>query len=817
MKRESFNEGWQAGLAQTAFAEVVGTEGAPSVTLPHDVVRDLVRDPQVPDQANTGYFPGGYFRYTKTFDVPVEYRDKAVFLEFEGVYRDAVVFINGDFVAQRPYGYSRFCVRADAYLRHGETNTISVEARAHLDSRWYTGGGIHRAVHLLVGDPVHLTVDSVRITTPEVAEDLAVVVVEAAVQNEERTTRTVRVTTRLVDADGATVAEGTAPVTLLPGTTATARMRLPLPRPRLWDVESPHLYTAHTSVSDGDSVVDRDRTGFGVRALQLDPVHGLRINGRTVKLRGACIHHDNGLLGAAAVDRAEERRVEILKEAGFNAIRSSHNPISRAMLDACDRLGMLVLDEAFDIWTKPKTQFDYSTSFPEWWERDIESMVTKDFNHPSVIMYSIGNEIFEVGSPIGSTWGRLLAEKVRELDPTRFVTNAVNGLVAVSDDLPDVLTDPANGPTDVNSLIAAMSERINELGASQLVSMKTEESHALLDVSGLNYCDARYVPDRTDFPNRLILGTETFPGHVDELWRLVQSNSHVLGDFTWTGWDYIGESGVGRTDYPDDDYVRTGFHAAFPALTARCGDIDITGHRLPMSYYRETVFGLRDEPYIAVHRPEFHGRPVVQTPWSWADAVSSWSWSVEPGSPVTVDVYTSADEVELVLDGRSLGRTAVGREKPFIARFETVYEPGELTAVGYRSGVEAGRCSLRTAADDVRLVVTPDRADIRADHTDLCYLSIELRDGAGNLATDRDRVLTVKVGGAGVLAGLGTGRGVTEERFDASSCTLLDGRATAIVRPTGPGGIEVRVQTADGAEATALVHAHQVDPTAPTS
>ncbi|MEU5345398.1 glycoside hydrolase family 2 TIM barrel-domain containing protein [Streptomyces sp. NPDC020766] len=816
MFRQSFNRGWTAGPAETSFASAVGGEDDSKVTLPHDSVRNLARSATDSEGAHTGYFPGGYFQYSKIFDVPEAFRDKSVFIEFEGVYRDAVVYINEEFVAQRPNGYSRFHIKCDPYLRYGQPNSIRVETRAHLDSRWYSGAGIHRDTHLIVGDPVHIAVDGVRVTTPQVDDELAVVVVAVTVVNEERSTRTMRVSTTVAGSDGITVAEGTTPLTLLPGTSASARLRLHVPRPALWDVDSPNLYVARTTLSDCDSdeavneAVDEEHTTFGIRDLQLDPARGLRINGRTVKLRGACIHHDTGLLGAAAISRAEQRRIEILKAAGFNAVRSAHNPLSVAALDACDRLGMLVLDEAFDVWTKPKRPFDYSLAFPEWWERDVESMVTKDFNHPSVIMYSIGNEIFEVGSPVGSTWGRRLAEKVRELDDTRFVTNAVNGLVAVPDELPSLVVGSTEGPTDINSLITALGEKINEFSASQLVSERTEESHAVLDVSGINYGDARYVPDALAFPNRLVLGTETFPGHIDELWRLVTENSHVLGDFTWTGWDYLGESGVGRTDYLDDgpkEDMLGGIHDVFPALTAGCADIDITGHRRPMSYYRETVFGLREQPYIAVHRPQFHGRAMFQTPWSWADAVSSWSWDVEAGSPVTIDVYSSADEVELLLDGVPLERIQVGGHKACIARFESAYRPGELTAVAYRAGVETGRCVLRSAGADLRLTVAADRPEIRADDKDLAYVAVELRDGEGNPAGHRDRQVHVDVTGPGVLAGLGTGRTHTEERFDADSCTTFDGRAMAVVRPTGPGDIHVRVRAEGCPETTAVVHA----------
>ena len=785
MIRTSFNDGWTAGPKLSLWEKFSGrSPEAAQATLPYDVVRDMPRSPDSPQGTPTAYFPGGHFEYSKSFDVPEEYRSKKVTFEFEGVYRDAMVYINGDFVAQRPNGYANFYVKADPYLLYGERNTIRVESRMHEDTRWYTGAGIYRNTKIIVTEPVHVALDGIRVTTPDVDSERAVAVISTAVENEGLQTRTVRVTTRIVAAaDGEIVATGSVPVTVLPGTAGTAQTRLYVTSPKLWSVENPDLYRARTVITEGNQVLDEEQTVFGIRTLRLNPVHGLRINGETVKLRGACIHHDTGLLGSAAIARAEERRVEILREAGFNAIRSAHNAISKATLDACDRIGMLVMDETFDMWTDPKSSFDYALAFPEWWERDVEAMIAKDFNHPSVVFYSIGNEIIETGRPVGSTWGRRLADKIRLLDGTRFVTNAVNGLFAVLDELATRAAEAAEAGID--DLMALVN-------ASEEVTARTEESFSVLDVAGMNYSDSRYLMDRELFPDRIIVGTENFPGHIDVLWKLVQENGHVIGDFTWTGWDYLGEVGVGRIDYPNGGQVKVDV-TAYPWLTAWTGDIDITGHRRPVSYYRETVYGLRRAPYIAVHRPQFHGRPVRMSPWAWTDSVSSWSWDVPAGSPATIDVYSDADEVELHLNGRSIGRSRVGGEKAFVARFEASYEPGELVAVAYAAGEEQARTVLRTAEGLLHLAVASDREVITADDNDLAYVTITLQDAQGNLASDRDRLVRVQVGGTGVLAGLGSGRPRTTERFDASECTTFDGRALAVVRPTGPGLIEIQV------------------------
>ena len=511
---------------------------------------------------------------------------------------------------------------------------ITVEARSHKDSRWYTGAGIYRPVHLVVADPVHIPLDGVRVTTPDIDGERAIVAVATTARNTTRHTRTARIRWSVLDAGGTEVVSTSAPLTVLPGETATARARVAVAAAQLWSPDSPTLYTVVTALANEDgSVFDEDRTVFGIRRLQLDPQHGLRINGEVVKLRGACVHHDSGPLGAATIDAAEDRRVRLLKDAGFNAIRSAHNPMSRATLDACDRHGVLVMDELTDVWTESKTAFDSSLTFPDRWRQDVAALVAKDFNHPSVVLYSIGNEILELASPIGATWSRRLAEGIRALDDTRFVTNGINGVIANMEHMTEAMAELE--ASDPNTMMANMGEQMARMNASTLVTDSIEESAAVLDVVGFNYADSRYELDAELFPHRVIVGSETFPEKIDVMWDHVMRLPHVIGDFTWTGWDYLGEAGIGRVDYTDTEgYVATGTSGPYPYLLAESGDIDITGHRRTISYFREIVFGLRARPYIAVHRPQHHGRPTATTPWSWNDSVSSWTWDVPEGSPV---------------------------------------------------------------------------------------------------------------------------------------------------------------------------------------
>jgi len=582
--------------------------------------------------------------------------------------------------------------------------------------------------------------------------------------------------------------------------------------PLLWDLDAPHLYSCRTAVLVDEQVIEEQTTAFGIRTLGVDSKRGLQINGNTVKLRGACVHHDNGPLGAATIDRADERRVEILKASGFNAIRSAHNPMSNAMLDACDRLGMLVMDEAFDVWTSSKSDHDYALSFPEWWRADVEAMVSKDRNHPSVVMYSVGNEIPEIGTPAGAAWSRAISDTIRAADPTRLVTNSVNGLLAAGSDLFTSLGIDLSARRDddagINTQLTMLKDYVPRLLQAEVVGTKTAEAFATVDIAGYNYMDSRYEMDGLQYPQRVIVGSETYPTEIDTLWAAVLKHDHVIGDFTWTGWDYLGEAGIGRIGYADDvgsNDMPNGLLGSYPWLTAWCGDIDITGHRRPASYYREIVFGLRTDPYIAVQRPSRHGEKVhAQTPWSWSDALPSWTWPGHEDKPVVVEVYADGDEVELLVAGKSIGRLPTVRYR---AEFTTPYLPGEVMAVSYRSGVETGRSSLRTAAGMVSLQLDADRTELRADGSDLAFLSITLVDQQGTLNGSSEQLVSVVVDGDAELAGLASADPRTETSFRSNSCPTYEGRAVAVVRPLAAGGVTVTVTSPECAPRTVELRA----------
>ncbi|HAL73518.1 MAG TPA: glycoside hydrolase family 2 [Clostridiales bacterium] len=803
MQIQLFNNDWQL-------------DGKP-VQIPHDAVIGKPRDPSMTNGREKAFFPNGTWTYSKTFTLPAQSDTEHVVFCFDGVYRKAMVYINDEFAGQWAYGYTRFFIEADEFIRPGQENEIKAIASSGNDSRWYTGGGIYRDVHLLTSGPVFIAPDGVKVTTVDASRQEATITVNTQIENVGRSGKTAAVLqTTLFDAQGQQVAQAEQPITVFRSEPYRSVQRFHLTNPQLWSVDTPMLYRCVTKLVVEDLVIDQSETSFGVRKLALDAVNGLRINGETVKLRGACIHHDNGTLGSVSLPAAETRRISKLKAAGFNAIRSAHHPASPALLEACDRLGMLVMDETFDMWVESKNSEDYALDFPQWWERDVTAMVAKDYNHPSVIMYSIGNEIPESGSPEGSAWGRRMAALIRQLDPTRFTTNSINGLLATrellrmmrqmmgsgSQTAAGQAESPAKQP-DINEAMVDLGERMRQAMMHPAIGKATAESFACVDIAGYNYMAGRYELDAQLFPGRIICGSETNPDQIDRNWRQVLDNNHVIGDFTWTGWDYIGEVGIGKVDY-SGQIMAFNTYSSYPWLLAWTGDIDITGHRRPASYYREIVFGLRHKPFIAVQRPEhYHDKPGY-SPWSWTDSVSSWSWPGFEQKPIKVEVYSDAEEIELLLNGQSLGRQMAGPAHRFRTTFDTVYQPGVLEAISYVNGLETGRIALTSANGPLQLEVRSDRTELVADQRDLAYVEITLTDAAGNLYNTLDRAIKVEVSGAGSLVTLGSADPKSEESFAGPTRQTFDGRSLAIVRADAGGAIEVKV-SAEGCEPVCLL------------
>ncbi|MGH8954583.1 MAG: glycoside hydrolase family 2 TIM barrel-domain containing protein [Microbacterium sp.] len=798
MTSHDFNSGWTVGPQVSVFNKLMGPSQAQPVTLPHDAL--ISQERSASHRGGGAFFPSAAFEYRKSFDVPAEWRDRAVWFRFDGVYRDAVVFINDALAGHCANGYAPFDIDASPFLLYGQENQIRVEARTHEDSRWYSGAGIYRDVTLETRGLLHIEPGTTHVGTPDIDDERAVVDARFTAVNRTNETRTVRARLTITDADGVVVASADDPVTVIAGGSVAVRSRAFVPSPHRWGIDDPYLYTATVELVDTDEVIGEEVIDLGIRTLQLDPRRGLRINGETVKLRGTCLHHDNGILGTACFADTETRKIRLLKEAGFTAIRSAHNMMSTAMLRACDRLGMVVMDEVYDVWTVQKSSFDSSVNFLESWRRDVTAMVQRDRNHPSVLFYSIGNEIPETGTAQGGRISREMADLIRELDPARYVTNGINGFVSVLDDVLALMATGAFGGGEqkeaggVNDVMSSAADGMNQLNRSELVTAKTEESFAALDVAGLNYGDARYAMDAERFPNRVIVGSETYPGRIGSNWPLVEQHPHVIGDFTWTGWDYLGEVGIGRPRWEGEDLK---LEAPFPWLTAWCGDIDITGRRRPASYFREIVFGLRTSPYITVRNPLTRDRTQLTGTWSWSDAESTWAWDGEQGAPMTIEVYSSGDEVELLIGDRSLGRRPAGAEVDFTASFEVGYEQTDLTAISYAEGVELGRERLRAAQGAAAVHVLPEQDHVTHAPGSLFFVPIEFRDEVGTAVTHLDRAVDVIVTGAAELIAFGSARPDNGEGFGSGRHTAFGGRVLAILRPTGVGAVRIEA-TAEG-------------------
>ncbi|WP_333682333.1 glycoside hydrolase family 2 TIM barrel-domain containing protein [Dyella sp.] len=735
-------------------------------------------DPNTPGGQSSGYLPGGVGWYRRHIMLGAGDAAGIVRLEFEAVYMDADIWLNGQHLAQHHYGYTAFNVDLTGKVHAGD-NVVAIRVN-HADpsSRWYAGSGLIRPVSLDILDRVHLDPDSIVVSTPVATQSLAKVSTHAVVANDSAQARKVDVVSRILSSSGAVVAQSHQDKSLAAGGKSAWDETLAITNPSLWSPDSPNLYTLVQDVYVDGAITDERRTRFGARTITVDAVHGLRINGRQVLLRGGCIHHDNYMLGGAGWPDADARKVVLMKAAGYNAIRSAHNPASQATLDAADELGMLVIDEAFDMWNVSKTPMDYSRFFKQDWQQDLDSLVISGRNHPSVLFWSIGNEIPEQGTPLGIETGRKLAERVRALDPTRPVTEAVNV------DTPHIADQFAN-----------------------------------LDVAGYNYNEPLFARDHQAYPQRVMFTTESTSKNAFSYWRAAETMPWVIGDFVWTSVDYLGETGIGWMGY-SQDWQKLG---PYPWHLAYCGEIDATGRKRPAAYYREVLWKTGIDPISAFvmqpagteDLPDRHLFTLTQphTDWSLDDVHPSWTWPGQEGKPLEVVVYSEFPEVELFLNGKSVGRKTTDLDTQYKATYTLPYRAGRLVAVGYQDGRAAGQWTLRTAGKPAAIDVTPDRTQLRANAQDLAYVTIALADDNGTPIYNQgdDRQVRVRVLGAGELAGMGNGKPNDVSSFQSGRWKTFHGRVVAVVRAGMQAGpIEVQVD-ADGLP-TRRIHLHTVSP-----
>jgi beta-galactosidase len=746
-----------------------------NVTLPHDWSIEQKIDPAAPTGGPGGYYPTGVGWYREVINTPADWKGKQVQVEFEGVYMDADVFLNGQKLFTHPYGYTSFFVDLTPSLKLNARNILAVRVdNSHQkNTRFYSGSGIYRHVWLEVTNPVHVANWGVFVATTKADSATASLTAQVTIRNDSAEAQRVTIEDDLVDPQGQTIANISSDLDVPAGAENKTEQKLDITNPALWSPENPQLCQLITHAAVAGKPVDQTTTPFGIRKLAWSVTDGFTINGKSYKLKGGCIHQDNGILGACAFDRAEERKIQILKAAGYNAIRTAHNPPSPAILAACDRLGMMVMDESFDCWGGGKNKQDYSVYFNDWWQFDLTSMIMRDRNHPSVVFWSIGNEIPGVFYTKWASYAPKMASLIRALDPTRPITNAVAGWPVGS----------KPGPTDAE----------NRKNADDLV-WGTE------DVVGTNYRMKEHLLEHDQHPDRILISTESSPPlgiPADTL-----SHPYVVGDFVWTAMEYLGESGLGRwffegdptelletptATHPKPGPVSNQSDKNFPWHGSPSGNIDLLGNRKSASYLWNINWDAGEKLHLAVRQPT-GGRKIIVTGWGWSPTWDSWTWPGLEGQPINVEVYSRYPRVRLYLNDKLLGENGVSEQGRFTTNFNVPYAPGTLKAVGLQDGKEAETCQLQTVGDPVAIRLTPDMTAIQADGQGLCYVKVEVVDKDGNPQPNADQSITFHLTGPGSIAGLGNADLKDATPYKGTQCRVFHGQALVILRSSREAG-----------------------------
>ncbi|TDD93839.1 DUF4982 domain-containing protein [Flavobacterium cellulosilyticum] len=761
-RNQLFDFDWKFTLGDSSENSSINLDDSSwrKLDLPHDWSIEGKTEKNNPSEGDGGFYPMGIGWYRKNFEVPKEWKDQKVSIYFEGVYMNAEVFVNGKSIGMQPYGYTSIEYDLTPYLKFGKQNIIAVKVdnSKQKNSRWYSGSGIYRHVWLKVKNAIHIKNWGVSITTPKVTNEKASVQVKTMLKNETENLQIIDVSTTISikKVNGSnTISMSTGNglgVSLKAGEEKEIVQKIEVEKPILWSPETPDLYKAEVQIikrgeiKDGGLPVDVVTKNFGIRTIEFSAENGFLLNGKKIELNGGCVHHDNGALGVAAYDRAEVRKVELLKAAGFNALRTSHNPPSEVFLDACDRLGVLVIDEAFDGWREKKTNYDYASIFDKWWKHDVESMVLRDRNHPSIIMWSIGNEIIERKEPAAVETAKMLANAVRNIDPTRPVTSA--------------MTTWDNSWEIFDPLMAAH------------------------DVAGYNYQLHHARSDHARVPSRIIVQTESYPKDAFSNWNLVQKYNYIIGDFVWTAMDYLGESGIGRYVYPGKP---TGEHwegNLYPWHGAYCGDVDLIGWRKPISHYRSMLYNNNEKLYMAVREPNPENGEIKLTLWAVWPTWESWTWPGLEGKNIEVEVYSKYPKVRLYLNNKVIDEKETCIAQEFKATFVVPYASGELKAVGIENNKEVESVLLKTAQQASKIKLTADRNEITADGQDLSFITIEITDENGNLNPNAANQLTFNVSGPGIIVGVDNANLKDTDLYVSNKRKTWKGKALIIVKST---------------------------------
>lgn len=810
MKRINIDKSWEFQFGvPSAIPMPWQIKTIRTVDLPHDYMIESDTKVDAPGGQNMAYFTGEIATYTKALDIPKEYINQKIIVEFDGVFSNAKVTLNGHLVALQHYGYSPFHVDLTPFIHYGESNRLAVTIKnsAQPNARWYSGAGIYRHVDLRVSPKLHFAPWGIFAYTSHIVNNTAAVKVETTVVNETGNNSDVWVKLKLVHEKTDKVSGiGKVKIHSKAGSTTIGRVTIAMKDPYIWDIDSPELYKIEAELWDEDHVIDEDNTIFGVRTISVDTENGFVLNGNSLKLKGGCVHHDNGILGAASFKDSEYRKMKIHKENGYNAIRFAHNPMSRDLLDACDRLGLLVINEAFDVWTMEKNTYDYSQFFADDWEKDLSAFMMRDRNHPSVIMWSTGNEVPERGGlSSGYEWALKLAEKVRQLDPSRLVTHSVCSFFNGLED-----KDQAKFFKTLQEEAKEATGNMVNLDSSfgrEIWGRLTEAFVAPVDVVGYNYLSYHYEGAIEQFPNRVICGTESKPKEMAAYWHEVEKFNHVIGDFNWTSHDYIGEVGIGRQEYFSVDDIQNAamtMHVVpYPWRTAYDSDFDLCGFPRPQLAYRRIVWGSK-ETYIVVHNPKNNGKIEMLGRWGWPDCDHSWSWPGFENTKVKIEIYSRADEVELFINGVSQGRQATGIEQVYTCVFEATYNEGSIEAISYSDGIIVSKDVLTSVGEPYKIALTPEQKVLKCDGQALNFVTVEIVDQNGNLVPYAEVKTKARVEGAAILAGFGTGRPITEENYTKGEFTSFKGKLLAVVRSSYTSGKAILTVEGDNLESAVL-------------
>ena len=753
------------------------------VTLPHDWSIEQKIDPKATTGGPGGYYPTGIGWYREVIKAPADWKGKQIQMEFEGVYMDADVFLNGQKLFTHPYGYTSFFVDLTPSLKLDADNILAVRVdNSHQkNTRFYSGSGINRHVWLEVTNPVHVANWGVFVVTTRAAEGSASLNAQTTIRNDSADAQKVAVENEVIDPKGQRVGKSYSDLDVPAKGESQSEQKIEISTPALWSPETPQLYHLITRVAAAGQRVDETSTPFGIRKLAWSVTDGFTINGKSYKLKGGCIHQDNGILGACAFDRAEERKIEILKAAGYNAIRTAHNPPSPAILSACDKLGMLVMDESFDCWGGGKNKFDYSIYFKDWWQIDLASMILRDRDHPSVVIWSIGNEIPGVFDSRSAPYAAKMASLIHTLDSTRPITNAIAGW--------PVGDKPA--PKDAE----------NRKNADDLV-------WGTQDLVGTNYRMNGHLKEHDQHPDRILISTESSPPLGVPAETL--SHTYVVGDFVWTGMEYLGESGLGRWFFEGDpsEVLTTptaknpkpspvGDHSdkTYPWHGSPSGNIDLIGDRKPASHLWNINWDAGEKLYLAVRQPD-GGKHIIVTGWGWTPTWDSWTWPGLEGRPINVEVYSRYPKVRLYLNDKLIGEHSVNEQGRFETNFTVPYARGTLKAVGLQDDKEVDTCQLVTVGDATAIQLRPDLTSIPADGQGLSYVKVEVVDKEGKVQPNADQLITFTLAGPGTIAGLGNADLKDPTPYQGTQCHVFHGRALVVLRSSRQAGtLDLKAET----------------------